>query len=280
MGQKDLTEKNLEFYPDVFADILNALLYQGNQVVTAEELRAAPTETLYPGDNGKLRNQFHDVSKYVVQDGNIKMQYTIENETKAKRKAVLRKAGYEGAVYREQFDRKECYPVVSIMLHWGKKRWKQPRVLSRLWGKEQIPKEAGAYIDEIKLHVFDMQHLSKEIRNRFKSDIRIVVDYLAEGENYIPSKQRIVHLEALLRMLKALTGDGRYEAIIQEMPETEKKGEITMCELLDKYENRGIATGRVEDIRNLMETMKWSAEQAMTALKISDGDKEKYMARL
>ena len=26
MGQKDLTEKNLEFYPDVFADIFNALM--------------------------------------------------------------------------------------------------------------------------------------------------------------------------------------------------------------------------------------------------------------
>lgn len=33
MGQKDLTEKNLEFYPDVFADVLNALLYQGKRAM-------------------------------------------------------------------------------------------------------------------------------------------------------------------------------------------------------------------------------------------------------
>ena len=29
MGQKDLTQKGLEAYPDVFADIINALLHGG-----------------------------------------------------------------------------------------------------------------------------------------------------------------------------------------------------------------------------------------------------------
>ena len=36
----------------------------------------------------------------------------------------------------------------------------------------------------------------------------------------------------------------------------------------------------LEAIRNLMETMKCSAEQAMTALKIPDADRGKYIARL
>ena len=34
------------------------------------------------------------------------------------------------------------------------------------------------------------------------------------------------------------------------------------------------------DIRNLMDTMKWTVEQAMDALKVPDCDKEKYAARL
>ena len=37
MGQKDLTQKNLEFYPDVFADIINALLYGGKPVLQPEK---------------------------------------------------------------------------------------------------------------------------------------------------------------------------------------------------------------------------------------------------
>lgn len=244
MGQKDLAEKNLEYYPDVFADIFNVLLYRGKQVIMETELQPAPTETLYRGDRGGLRSQFHDVSKYVIQTGDIKIQYTLENETAAKRKTVLRKAGYEGAVYREQVDGTASYPVISAILHWGKGCWKQPTSLFQLWERKQIPDAAKAYSDDIKIHVYDMRYLPKEIRSLFRSDMRIIVDYLAEGKDYVPTEQKIIHLEALLLMLKALTDDERYETIISEMLEKEsKEGGVTMCELLDKYENRGMEKG-------------------------------------
>lgn len=38
MGQKDLTQKNPEYYPDASADTINALLYEERQVVKPEEL--------------------------------------------------------------------------------------------------------------------------------------------------------------------------------------------------------------------------------------------------
>ena len=151
----------------------------------------------------------------------------------------------------------------------------------QLWEHNQIPVIAKDYIDDIRLHVYDMRHLSKEIRNLFKSDMRIIVDYLAEGKNYIPTNQKIIHLEALLLMLGALTNDNRYETIISEMLEKEGwKGDITMCELLDKYENQGMERKTVLDICNLMETMKWTAEQAMWALKIPENDRIKYLEKL
>jgi len=102
MGQKDLTQKNLEQYPDVFADIINSLLYEGKQIILPATLQPAPTETVYPGDNTDLHNQFQDVSQYVMKNNIIKIQYTLENESKTDRKMLLRQAGYEGAVYRRQ----------------------------------------------------------------------------------------------------------------------------------------------------------------------------------
>lgn len=243
MGQKDLVQKNLEYFPDVFADIINALLYQGEQMVDAEELKAAPTENLYMGEAGKVKNLFQDVSKYVMHDGKIEMQYSIENEMKAKRKTVLRKIGYDGAIYRQMYEAKEVYPVISIVLYWGGGTWKQPRKLFQLFGDE-MPEKAKLYVDNIRLHVFEMRNLPKTVRERFHSDMRIVVDYLAEGENYIPTKQKIVHVEALLLMLAAISKDNRYQEMIPKMLREEKeKGEITMCELIDKYEKRGERRG-------------------------------------
>lgn len=98
-----------------------------------------------------------------------------------------------------------------------------------------------------------MCNLPPVVRGRFHSDMRIVVDYLAEGKNYIPTKQKLKHPEALLRMLQSLTGDERYFQIWNALREDEKKGGVTMCELLDKYWNDGVATGMREGMKALVE---------------------------
>lgn len=38
MAEKDITEKTLEAFDDVFADIVNGLLFQGEKVISAGEL--------------------------------------------------------------------------------------------------------------------------------------------------------------------------------------------------------------------------------------------------
>ncbi len=45
-------------------------------------------------------------------------------------------------------------------------------------------------------------------------------------------------------------------------------------------EERGDKRRKLEDIRNLMETMKWTAEQAMTALKVPEEERSKYLQML
>ena len=57
-----------------------------------------------------------------------------------------------------------------------------------------------------------------------------------------------------------------------------------MCNLSKGVEERGIArgleTGTLNAIRNLMETMKLTAEQAMEALKVPEAEKVKYAEML
>ena len=50
------------------------------------------------------------------------------------------------------------------------------------------------------------------------------------------------HPDAVLKLMKVLTGDNRFEESLNEFSEQERKG-ITMCELLDKIEARGEALG-------------------------------------
>ena len=60
MGEKDITQKNLEDYNDVFADIINGVIYQGKQVVVPDDLENAVVHSQYKDDKSKLHEQERD----------------------------------------------------------------------------------------------------------------------------------------------------------------------------------------------------------------------------
>lgn len=249
---KDVTEKNLESFPDVAADILNVLIHKGKQAVRAECLYPAPTETAYAAPGSVLRSQMEDLSKYEMQDGKIRVQYLLANQSEPDSRMVLRRAGYVGAVYREQYDGKagSDFPVISLLLYWGKGHWRKACSLREYFQGKGIPEELGRLIDDSRLSVFEMRNLPPQVREKFVSDMRLVVDYLAEGNSF-RSDRPVIHKEALVRLLRALGGDTNVEdtaRILEEM-NVKEEDEITMCELFDQYTRRGRAEGMKEGTR-------------------------------
>ena len=58
------------------------------------------------------------------------------------------------------------------------------------------------------------------------------------------------------------------------------EGVNEMCKAMEDMRNEAVERNMLQTIRNLMDSMKWSAEQAMTAMKIPEADKLKYTAKL
>ena len=89
--------------------------------------------------------------------------------------------------------------------------------------------------------------MPEETRELFQSDMRIVVDFLAEGNGYC-SQRKIMHKAALIRMIKVLSGETDTEGIEAWMEEQgiREEDEITMCELFDQYVRQGKVEGRTE----------------------------------
>ncbi len=58
------------------------------------------------------------------------------------------------------------------------------------------------------------------------------------------------------------------------------KGVSEMCKALEDMKNEAVERTALQMIRNLMETMKWSADQAMAAMKIPEADQSKYADKL
>ena len=102
MAEKDVTEKILMSYADVFADCINTLVYDGERQLDPDDTQPAPTESFYKA--GKAHNQFCDASRYLTEKGTIVLQYIIENETELEERQVLRKISYQGGFYRRQLE--------------------------------------------------------------------------------------------------------------------------------------------------------------------------------
>ena len=134
METNDIVTKNFESYADVAADIINVLLHEGRRRVKDYEMLSAATESLYLDKENGLRNQLEDVAKYHVVNGVPKVLYLFANQTKVDKGMVLRKAGYAGGEYRRQYEKQNpsLYPVIEIVLYWGKSRWKGVCSLHRL----------------------------------------------------------------------------------------------------------------------------------------------------
>ena len=253
--KKDIIEKEFLSYPDIAADTINALLYQGKEVTDAGKLWAGPTETIYQGKE-KLRNQYEDVCKYEMAGEQVRIMYLIANQSRTDGKILLRKAGYTGGIYREQYEQKmkNTFPVIELVLYWGDSRWRSGRDLKQLFRKRKITKEEWKYIDEMKLHVFEMRRLSREMRELFRSDMRIVVDFLAEGKDY-HSDRKIIHKAALIKMLKVLSGEWDTDDVDGWLKEQEirEEDEVTVCELFDQYERKGRKEGLEKGLAEGME---------------------------
>ena len=249
MGEKDHTQKMLIGCRDVSAELINVLVYSGEKVVNEADLLAGPTESLYIEADKQTHQQLRDCSMYELHNGEIHALYNLENQSTIDAYMPLRCAGYDGAAYRSQCnDRKntyKTYPVFTFVLNWSRKPWnKATSILEALHFKPNPA--AYPYFNNNKMPVFNMCFLSKDVREKFQGDLRIILDYLCDRESLLKRNQTMKHPEEVIRMLHALTGDDQYLNSIPLFTSPAKKGESTMCDLINSYYNEGHNSGLIE----------------------------------
>ncbi|MCR5118869.1 MAG: Rpn family recombination-promoting nuclease/putative transposase [Lachnospiraceae bacterium] len=257
MAEKDTLEKALIARNDVFADIVNNLLFQGEQYIKESELEQG-RERSYYGTDKSIREQERDVSKYWKQN-NLRIAYIgIENQAEAEDDMPLRVISYDGAAYRDQIGydtddnrkrirAKSRFPVVSLVLYFGyKKHWDKAKTLHEALG-DRIDERLKPYINDYEIKLFEIAYLTEKQLAGFKSDFRFVADYFVQKRKtgtYIGSMEKVRHIREVLQLLSYLANDRRFNEVAEMV---EKEGELgTMCEVLDQIEARGIAIGEAK----------------------------------
>ena len=114
MSQKDITEKMLFTYNDVFADVVNALLFKREQVIAEEELVDQAPRAAYKAD-GVIRDIERDVAKRWLKN-NIRIACIgIENQTEPDQDMAIRVFSYDSAEYRAQLSTETLKHVEAVL---------------------------------------------------------------------------------------------------------------------------------------------------------------------
>lgn len=273
--KKDIVEKRLEDYNDVFADIFNNLVFGGKRILEEEYLISLPTEAFTRKTDGTIRQGNRDIRKGDIRNGRYRLVCGSENQEGIDNTMPQRIMGYEYASYEEQVRKymkknveaknpaytrrihndQRLAPVITAVLYWGTEKWKGPRCLhDMLEFPPELEKDIKPYVADYPMNLIDLSSVPKEVRQRMTSDFRLVVEYLAcrddpgEMKKFMSDKERIIcHPEEFLDVMSEVASDKRYDMIKKQVQERQKKGEekevLTMWKIEDEIENRGIEKG-------------------------------------
>ena len=251
MNGKDITQKMLERYNDVFADIVNVLLFNGKRIVDEDALTDTPVDSALKID-GEIHSQDRDVAKYWKNSQINIALFGLENQTVPDKLMPMRVIGYDGAEYKKQVLEenryKKKYPVITLVLYMGYDRnWKYSNSLLDLL---EVDENLKPYVSDYKINIFEIAFLNREKIDLFKSDFRMLADYLYQMRTtnaYRGDESNVKHVDEILMLMSAMSGFKNVENIIKvahERKVSNMKGFFELAE--EKGLEKGIELGRTE----------------------------------
>ena len=239
MNGKDITQKMLERYNDVFADIVNVLLFNGKRIVDEDALIDTPVDSALKID-GEIHSQDRDVAKYWKNSQINIALFGLENQTVPDKLMPMRVIGYDGAEYKKQVLEenryKKKYPVITYS--------------NSLLDSLEVDDNLKPYVHDYKINVFEIAFLDREKIELFKSDFRMLADYLYQmrtTNSYKGDESNIKHVDEILMLMSAMSGFKNVENIIKvahERKVSNMKGFFELAE--EKGLEKGLELGREE----------------------------------
>ena len=280
MREKNAT--SIEYFKDPrrIVDLLNGIVFHGRQVITEDNLLEK---------NPVLHNVYREKNKVVAIENtpdlsvavtwkSLKFQFMIQIQTLEHYAMPVRLLHEKGIDYYNQWKklqkmhneardlmkgeeylsgakkRDRFYPVIHIVVYFGKKRWKAARKMDDLFRTEIFPEELKRLFVEKSLVIFEMRHFKNE--EWFQTDLRQVCGFLKRTNDrtklklYIEENQKVFSNlpEDAYDFLAVMAGIRNLQLIKQKI-QTEGGG-FDMCkaikEMLRVSRQEGEQEGRLE----------------------------------
>ena len=257
LGEKDILEKKLLMFNDVFADFVNGIMFDGKEVVKEDELVDLSGWSHYKGDDSKHRFQDRDVVKLWKKENVVISLIGIENQDVPDEDMVFRVISYDGASYRTQLVEKErkkrnkkgysadkvgekpdIFPVITFVIYYGEEEWKHETSLHK---RLNLDSELKSYVSDYSINLIDLKKLSEDDINKFKKDFKLIADYMVKGSRHKADLIDLNHPEEVSELILRLTGEELPFPI--ESEEGGKNMEKFFEPMFERAEARGVEKG-------------------------------------
>ena len=257
MGQKDILLKDY-FTPDIFADAINAILYDGKSVVTPERMRTIDIETQRVEDeNGNVTadTRLRDSAKVVEVDDAIYCLFAIEHQSVEDYTMPLRIMEYDVREYLRQVKSNKgvqvrIKPIITIVMYWKADKWNQPVSVKDMFDKNTVRwleyNGLGGYIQDYRMHLFEPGAVKEEDLEKFKTELKDVIAYVkysksTEALKDYNEKYKPDLTKSTVTLINELT-NSKYVFI-------EGKERLDMCEAFEGLIEEGRAKGKAEELK-------------------------------
>ena len=220
LGEKDILEKELLMFNDVFADFVNGIMFDGKDVVKEDELVDLSGWSHYKGDDSKHRFQDRDVVKLWKKENVVISLIGIENQDIPDKNMVFRVLSYDGASYRTQLVEEESrkrkknagiegelqdiFPVITFVIYYGEEEWGHETTLHK---RLNLDSELKHYVSDYSINLIDLKKLSEDDINKFKKDFKLIADYMVKGSKHKADRIDLNHPEEVSELILRLTGE-------------------------------------------------------------------------
>ena len=271
----DTVLKNYWRNNEQFADLFNAVLFDGEQVIRPEELEDADTE-----ESSILEHKEYAESIQASRD-NIKIskrstvhgvEYVLlgnESQQHIHYATPMRVMGYDYGTYKKQYDSNskkyktsdgmnedeylsgmkktdKFIPVITVVIYYGDKVWDGATTLH---GMLDIPEKIVRYVNDYKILLVEARQNDLVLHNMNNVDLfnllEIILDdrmpkYEAKKRAIQYGEEHQVDKSVVMTVAGATNSKIDYNAF--------EKGEVTMCTLFDEIAKENEIKGRAKEI--------------------------------
>ena len=240
MGKTDVYESDYLENPEIFADLVNGVLYHGEQIVKPQELSE---------QDGELRSISGSNVKKTIRDkarlwnGTMFAVLAVENQ----KENVTSDEFLSGMRKEDRF-----IPVITIVVYYGKEKpWDGARTLFRLLDMKGKEQQIMPYISDYHLNLFDFHEYDNF--EQFHSELKPFFEFLRySGEKNLLKEK----MEAKKEQYEELSSQAKVLLTrltnIKEIPDVEaekfEKGEFSVYKAFEDMKEEGKAERLIEQI--------------------------------